>query len=358
MSEQRIKTAILGLNQQGRTLLEAAQSSGYFDIEAVADTDSALAEKTAANLKCTAYNDYRQMVTAMDSKLDRQNRLLLVAADMYTCEEHIRLAMKKKFNVLKLSPAARDYEEAARFVRLAENEAVHFVIANPYKYSQSYSALSNFLQAGRIEQIFLFTVYCNYGNEPYPAWQNDPKLAGGGVLLRNCYGIIDQLVCNFGIPEQVYCLRTNQAQDKRQRSYLTEDTAVVNMKFSDSFIGNIVASRRSNAGPAQEIFTIYGRNCVVTVTRTQMVVRDGSGNVIEQNEYKDDKLGCVTELLKNLALGILSPDENKLQSTGRENLNNMAVLGAAYLSAGTGFPEEPAKILQMPSSPDGKVVEI
>ncbi len=357
MSENRIKTAILGINQQGRTLLEAAEATGYFDIEAISDTDSALAEKTAANFKCAAYNDYRQLVTAMDSKLDRQNRLLLVAADIHNCDEHIRLAMKKKFNVLKLAPAARDYEEAARFVRLADDEAVQFVIANPSRYSESFLALRNFLLQGRIEQIFLYTAYCNFGNEPYPGWQNDPKLAGGGVLLYNCYGIIDQLISNFGIPEQVYCLRTNQAQDKRQRSYLTEDTAVVTMKFSDSFIGNLVASRRSETGPAQELLTIYGRNCVVTVTRTQMVVRDGTGNITEQNEYKDDRLGCMTELLKNLALGILSPDDNKLQSTGRENLNNMAVLGAAYLSAGTGFPEEPAKILQMPSGAIGLATE-
>ena len=55
----------------------------------------------------------------------------------------------------------------------------------------------------------------------------------------------------------------------------------------------------------------------------------------------------MTELLKNFALSILSPKESKLCSTGRENLRNMAVIESAYLSARTGFPEEPNRILQM-----------
>jgi predicted dehydrogenase len=346
MGEENFKTAILGLNQRGRMLLDAAVSAGSFDIEAVADTDSSLVEKTAAKLKCAAFNDYRQLVTAMDAKLDRDKRLLLVAADIHSCDEYIRLAIRKKFSVIKLTPAARDFEEAAKFVKLADDEGVRFVIANPTRYSGSFSALRSFLQQGRIEQIFLITAYCNFGNEQSFGWQNDPKLAGGGVLLYNCYGMIDQLVLNFGLPEQVYCLQTNQAQDKRQRLYLTEDTAVLTMKFSDSCIGSLVTTKRSDAGQAQELLTIYGKNCIVNVTRTQLVVRDGAGNVTQQTDYLDDRPGFLTSLLKHYAFCVLSPDDNKVQSSGRENLNNMAVMESANLSARTGFPEEPARILQ------------
>ncbi len=204
MSEDRLKIAMLGLSQDGRVMLDAAGEAGYFDIEAVADTDSALAERTAAKFRCLAFNDYRQLVTAMDSKLGQGRRLLLVAADMHNCDEQIRLAMKKKFNVLKLAPAARDFEEAAKFVRLADDEGVRFVIANPARYAGSFLALRDFLSQGKMEQIFLATAYCNFGDQQYPGWQNDPKLSGGGVLLYNCYRMIDQLVWNFGVPEQVY----------------------------------------------------------------------------------------------------------------------------------------------------------
>jgi predicted dehydrogenase len=350
MTQERLKIALLSPGLDGRLLLEAVGLADCFDLEAIADPDAALAEKTAAQFKTLAFDDYRQLVTTLDSKLCGCHRILLVAADMHTCDEHIRLAIRKKFNIIKLAPAARDYEEAANFVRLAEDEGVRFVIANPSRYLGSFLALKDFLAKSQIEQVFLITANCSFGQTPYPLWQNDPKLAGGGVLLYNCYPMIDQVVLNFGLPAQVYCQQTNQAPDKRQRSYLTEDTAVLTMKFSDSFIASLIASRRSGTGPAQELLTIYGKDCIAAVSRTQMTITDGLGNIRQQIQYEDNRLKCMVELLKQFALAVLSPDNNKLSSTAMDNLRNMAVLEAAYLSSRTGFPEEPARILKMPSS--------
>jgi hypothetical protein len=62
--------------------------------------------------------------------------------------------------------------------------------------------------------------------------------------------------------------------------------------------------------------------------------------------YDDDETVRMEKLLNNFALSILAPDENKLSSSGKENLNNMAVIESAYLSARTGMPEEPNRILQ------------
>ena len=349
MSEGKLKTAVLGLNEHGRLLLEAAQAADYFEIEAVADTDTNLAEKTAEEYECAAYDDYRQLITTMESSLCQESRALLVAAPIHSCDEHIRLAMKKKFNVLKMAPAARDFEEAVELVRLSEDEDVKFALANPSRYIKSFLAFREFYQQGRIEQIFLLDVFCSFGDERYPGWQSDPKLAGGGVLLHNCYQIIDQILWNFGVPQQVYSLHTNQAQDKQQRLYLAEDTAIVTMKFTDTFLANLIASRREGIGPRQEFFRLYGKDKILTVSQSQLTITDGLGDVCEQLEYDEDQISPVTECLKNFALSILLPDNNRLCSSGRENLKNMAVMESAYLSARTGFPEEPARILQMPS---------
>ncbi len=367
MSEGKLKTAVLGLNDQGRLLLEVASQIDYFEIAAVADKDTKLAESIAAEYKCTAYDDYRQLITAMDSRassgaastdLRGDSRCLLVAAGMYSCDEHIRTAMKKKFNILKLAPAARNFEEAVEFVRLAEDENIKFAVANPGRFAQSFLAFRQFLQQGRIEQIFLITAFCNVGGQPHrdpkrnsvrlatqPHWHTDPKLAGGGVLLRNCYGIIDQIILNFGTAEQVYSLNTNQAADRQQRLYLTEDTAVVTIKFTDTLIGNLIASKAF--GPRQKCLKVYGKDKILTVSNKQLTVSDGLGQRSEECEYDDDELCWYRALLENFALSILSPDENKLCSSGRENLKNMAVIESAYLSARTAMPEEPARILQM-----------
>ena len=339
MSEGKLKTAVLGLDDRGRFLLEAATQADYFVIAAVADKDASLAESTAYKYKCDHYDDYRQLI--MQNQFD----CLLVAAGIHSCDEYIKMAMKKKTNILKLAPPARNFQEAAEFVRLAEDENIKFAIANPMRFARSYLALREFLQQDRIEQIFLITSFCTAGNKHIGTWQTDPKLAGGGVLLHNCYQIIDQIVWNLATPQQVYSLNTNTAGDRQQRSYLTEDTAVVTMKFTDTFFGNLIASKVF--GPEQEILKVYGKDKILTVSNARFIISDGLGQTNEESEYDDDELICTTKLLKNFALSILLPDKNKLCSSARENLNDMAVIEASYLSARTGMPEEPGRILKM-----------
>jgi len=202
MTKGKLKAAVLGLNEKGRLLLETASNLEHFEITAVADKDGSLAEKVAAQYECAGYDDYRQLISVMDSGLrgndkkssedredDNKNRndagCLLVAAGMHSCDEYVRMAMKKKINVLKLAPVARNFEEAAELVRLAEEQDVKFAIGNPSRFAQSYLGLRQFLQEGKIEQVFLITAFCNAGDQQQPAWQTDPKLAGGGVLLHN-----------------------------------------------------------------------------------------------------------------------------------------------------------------------------
>ena len=353
MSENKLKTAILGLNDKGRLLLEAAIATDLFEIEAVADKDIKLVEKVANEIKCESFDDYRQLISSTDARFSSDNRVLLVAADTHTCEEYIKLAIKKSFNCLKLPPIARYFEEAAEFVKMSEEEGIVFSIANTGRYSKGYLALRNYIEKNKLDQIFLVTVFSTFTEPPADTWHTDPKLSGGGVLLHNCYKIIDQIVLNFGLPQQMYSLNTNQAKDRQQRLYLTEDTAVVTLKFSDTLVGNIITSRRSGIGPEQEYLRFFDTDKIMTVNDKQLNIRDGSGQVTTHEEFDDTELERMTALLKDFAMSILSPKEHKPVCTGRENLNNIAVIESAYLSARTGFPEEPARIIKMPSGISG-----
>ena len=155
------------------------------------------------------------------------------------------------------------------------------------------------------------------------------------------------------MPQQVHALNMSQASDKQQRLYLAEDTALLTMKFNDTLIGHVTAIRRSGLGPREEFLRIYGRDKVVTVSSTQLTISDGTGDTSKQSVYDNDPARNMTELLENFARSIISPDNNESSGTGRQNLRNMAVIEAAYLSARTGFPEEPGRILQMAPGPAG-----
>lgn len=352
MSENTLTAAVLGLGKDGQRLLEAAQAAGDFQIKAVADPDQQHAERMATDFQCEPYTDYRQLIV--------QNQLdcLFVAADIHLCDEHLKTALRKGFNVLKLAPPARNFEEALEYVRLAESEKVQFAIANPARFRSSYQKARTLLAQGHIRQVFLVTADGGVSSTDRPPWYTDPKLAGGGVLLHDCHQIIDQVLWNFPIPQQVYAMTTNQAPDKQQRLYLTEDTAVVSMKFTDALTGNIVATRGRDVRPGETLLKIYGKDAILAVSDNQVTLRVSAGQEDQTWQYDESGQDAMVRLLSSFARSIRTPDDHALVSSGTENLRNMAVLESAYLSARTGFPEEPARILRITGNPSGTATSI
>jgi len=341
MSEKKLKTAILGLADKGRLLLEAAANTDFLKIEAVADKDSELVQKTAAQFKCTAYDDYRSLI--MQNQFD----CLIVADPWHTCDKYVKDAIERKFNILAGPPLARNFEEAAQLVRLAEEQDIQFAMANPNCFAKGPLVMQSFIAEKKIDHIFCLTAACTIGNAPLPPWRSDPKLAGGGVLLHECYGIIDLIVSSFGIPQQVYSLNASNALDRKQRLYVTEDTAMLTMKFSDAFVATLSVVRSGVAEPQTNIIKVYGRDKSLILSGKDLIVTDDTEQITKQFKYDSNEPSAMTKILENFALSLISPDNNKLCSSALQNLNNMAVIEAAYLSARTGFPEEPARILQM-----------
>jgi predicted dehydrogenase len=341
MGEGKLNTAVLGLDEAGKVMLEAASQVELFDIEAVADTDSQLAEQTAEQYGCRAYDDYRQLIA--------QNRFdcLLVAAPTHTCDEHLRAAIKKKSSVLKLAPPARNFEEAVEFHRLSQAEGTKFAVANPWRFAETFGALREYLEQGRMEHMFLVTIRGEFPIESDSAWRSDPKLAGGGVLLHNGYGLLDQLIWNFGVPAQVYALNVSTARDRQQRLYRTEDTALVAMRFSDSFIAHltVVPAVRDAAQPG--LIEVFGKDRIVTVSAESFRISDRNECGCAQSGCECDESGRMQRALESFALSVLWPDKNPVCSSLAESLKNMAVIEAAYLSGRTGMPEEPGRVLRM-----------
>ncbi len=351
MSDKKLKTAILGLNEASGVLLEAASKAGIFEVEAVADKDSKLAERTAKQFGCVFFDDYRQLI--IQNKFD----CLIVSEGLYACEQWVREAIKGGCNVLKFSPPGRDFEEAAELVRRAEAADVKLAIANTARFRESFVEFGRYLEGGKLEHPFLITATCNVDSSGQPPWYTDPKLSGGGVLLRSCYELVDQIVLNFGVPQKVYSLNVSTAEDRQQRLYLTEDTALVTMTFGDRLIGNIVASRQEG-GEMGQCLKVYGKRGEVCVSETSFCARDFGNDKGESFQYDDNQLRAMVRLLENFGFSILRPKENKLCSSGRENLASMAVIEAAYLSARTGFPEEPARILEISPIGPGETLSL
>ena len=347
MVKDKIKTAILGLSGNGGILAQAVANAENFEIAAVADNDISTADSAAKKYKCFAFNDYRQLI--MQSEVD----CLVISSAVQGCEEHIKNAMRKKINIFKSCPAGKKFENLSELVLLADQQGVEFAIANPYRYCESFCAFKELLQRGEIEDVYLLSASLIAGEETTADWENDPKLSGGGVILHDCYQLIDQIIVNFSLPEQVYCLCTNKAQDRKQRLYLSEDTSLLTMRFSDTFFGNLIATRRAGNTETSASLKIYAKDRIITVTEKNFIVSDSNENILEARSFDYNLTDSFSHALTGFAEKLLYPDQKKLLSSGAENLYNMAVIESAYLSWRTGVPEEPARILEIESRQAG-----
>ena len=335
----KLRTAILGLNDKGLLLLDLASASEHFQIVALGDRDTNLVEKTAERLKIEPFDDYRQLVIQND--LD----CLLVAEPLYIAGEFLRAAIKKKFNILKFPPLARDFEEAEELVKLAQSRKINFAVANTNYFSQANQKLREVLKAEPIENIFMINIQCCFAVHTRHDWHIDPALAGGGVLLRNCCETIDELIANFGVASQVYSVNTNSAVDKQQRVATTEDSTTVTMKFSDTLTANLIANR--TIGGRSKQIKIFAKDKIYNLTDNSLSICDSDGKTIDEFKFKDTYEDRLKLSLDNFAMAISNPEEEKLTSPAGENLNTMALIEAAYLSAKTTMPEQPNRIYQM-----------
>lgn len=339
-----LKIAAIGLTGRIEALLDIAWAGPKFRIVAVGDTDPVCAEATARKYECDPYTDYRQLI------VQNQADLLLIGAPPHQCTELIRQALQKKMNILADWPWAVNFEQGAEYYNLARREGVLFTVAQNGRFSRSFEHIQRFLHTS-VEQsntIHLISAVCHIPIgplEPSQRWLYDPKLAGGGVLMQNCYNLIDELTLCFGLPQRVYALTLSQAPDRQQRLSLTEDTAVISMQFSDTLIAQLCASR--TLGPARQHLRIHGKDLHLTATPKEVVVCDNAGAELEKAEYKDDQLASLERLLMNLAEHLLNPKETPLYPEHSVDLNTLAVIESAYLSARTGMAEEPSHILRL-----------
>ncbi len=341
--DRKLKIAAIGLTEQAEGLLDIAWESEYYTIVAVGDERAERTEIFARKYECQAFTDHRQLIIQTDADF------LLFGGPIHLCAEFIRLGIQQKRHILKTLPPALNFEQLAEFYRSAQKEKVLFLTLQNGRFRLPFEHIRDYLSKPEPEQSWhLVSAVCHrpLGEiEPNKRWLNDPTTAGGGVLLQNCYDLIDELVLCFGLPQRVYALTVNQAPDKSQRLSLTEDTAIITMQFSDNLIAQLCSSR--TLGPARRHLRVHGKLQHLTATEEEVVIYDNSGNLLEKQDYPQDKIPSNERMFENLALSLTDPKNHTLYPEYGSDLQTFAVIEAAYLSNRTGMPEEPSRILNL-----------
>jgi len=344
MGAGKLRTGLLGLDRRGQLLLKALAQIDAFELVAIADRDAAVAAKLADQYRCTSFDDYRQFI--IQNSFD----CLIVCAGLHSCLEHVRMAVKQKSHILKWAPMARTFAEAAELAALAATGQIRFDVANPLRYCDRFYPIRQRLSDKSMDRPFLVRAFWDGGRlagtvDSHAAWMTDRELAGGGVLLYDGYGLIDHLIGGLGIPQQIYCLSRSHTSDKAI-PYLAETVAVLSVRFGDGVLAELVLMRHWDDLAGCRQVTLYAKGEVLTAECRQSGVCNHGSQAVERMEPGCDEMEMVLRLLTDYAGSLLSPDDHPFASDTKENLQVMAVIEAAYISAQTGTPESPARLLE------------
>jgi len=342
MEHGKIKVAAMGLTEPIQQMLELALALEDYQVVAVADEDVQLGQSFSRRYNCPVYVDFRRMI--MQNPAD----VLFVGAPLHLCADHIRQAIQNKCHIIKTPPAGLTFEQCASFIQLARKENVHFVVALPGRFEPAVLRLREELSHSEPDYWHLITAICHVPQgkiPPHKRWLLDPQMAGGGVLIQNSYDLLDEIVLCFGLPQQVYAQLISQAPDRQQRLSITEDNAMAIMRFTDTLVAQIVASR--TLGPARRHLRIHGKDKFITLTRDEFSISDNEGKLIDNVQFSQEQFHGMQDLLTNFARAILSPQQYALYPSPGTDLYTMAVIESLYLSARTAMPEAPSRLLDL-----------
>ncbi len=342
MANKTLRTAVLGVDPSSDALLGALQTSDLYEIVAFAHPDSETAKKTAAKLECEPYDDFRQGI------IQGEPEVVFVAGPLHQGAEHILTAMKNGAHVIKSLPPGLDFEQTAQFIKAAKKNNVHFLTLNPARFYESYQAMLDVIKEGPADSFIMVSLEffaCQKLDSLADRWLTDPQLAGGGVLLRSTWAMVDQLVRGFDLPQQVYALHTNQAPDRQQRLSITEDSSLVTMKFSDTLIATLIATR--SYGPDGSIIKVYQKDRSIHVTPTEFSIYSPEAELLEQKTYDNALETSFVKMLEAYAMYLQDPESSPLGFDETCDLRTSALIEAAYLSGKTAMPEEPARMFTL-----------
>ncbi len=331
---ERLRCGVLGLAGEGQTLLEAVAANRALELVALADPDHPALRETAETFHAPVFRDCRS------SLVEASPQAAFVALPAFQAVDALRTAAERGIAVFQLAPWAIDFEAAVGVVQLFERSGHPHVIARPWRVEPAYEPLREISPLlGRVYALEVNVTGTRVGRQ---GWRGDAQRAGGGTLFHDAYEPVDMLVTLCGLPEQVYAITAWVPGPGEPRPYDTEDAMSVLCRYTQDRMVTITSCRTADVGDWKVV--LRGSRASAEITPPRLRILDGTGQKVtekrvrQRNRYSLAVAAFTTALLEGV---------HDTSSTARQHLPTMALLQAAYLSAKTGHPESPAKLLDL-----------
>ncbi|MCS7265955.1 MAG: Gfo/Idh/MocA family oxidoreductase [Armatimonadetes bacterium] len=238
-------------------------------------------------------------------------------------------------HVLVEKPMATNLRDACQMVYAAQQKSVTLMVAQTKRYSEIYRKMKSLIVDGAIgEPIYIRAGVDSLLSELRSStnWLLKKSIAGGGVIMSNGVHLIDLLRWLVGEVNAVYALTR---QSPLNPTMDCEDVASCLLEFENEAIGDLAclyaakASPWSNAVIWGEFVLIYGTEGILHNIGDEIRLISGPERKLQIfNGFNDDPFQTELEHFHFCVLNGCEP-----LSSGRDNLNTIALIEAIYLSA-------------------------
>jgi len=341
MAEESLPVAVIGAGGAGAVILQALQQIDRVDVVGVSDKDPAAATAAGNALGVRAYVDNRSLVA------EGRPAAAFLCVPPAACPELIAACARRGVHVWMTHPLARDLAEGVAMVEQMAQAGLKLAVGTQRRFADGYRRAWQLRD--RLGKLFLGRAHYLFNWGGKLGWRGDKASAGGGALLELGYHPIDLLVWLLGLPAEVYGLvgagrRTDAASADGEPlpPYDTDDTAAAILDFAGGCMATVVTTRVS--GPVSEELGLHGRGGSLIVNSESCLLRDPDGNVLDRFVGEPGPVETVRRQAEAFADAVRSGAAH-YECSGRENLLNLAVIEAIYLSHQTRHPESPARLL-------------
>jgi predicted dehydrogenase len=340
----KVKTlpvAVIGMGGFGGLMLQGLLQSPAVKVVGVSDKDGSAAEKAGRAAGIPAYGDNRSLLA------ETHPQAVYLAVPPPAAAELIDTCAQRGIHVWKEPPLARNLDEGVALVRRMEEAGLKLAVGTQRRFAPGYRKAWELRH--QVGKMFLARGHYLFNWGPELGWRGDKASAGGGALLDLGYHPLDLMIWLLGLPDEVYgsTARGNRAApgeavNKQLPIYDTDDTAAAILRYAPGAMATVVTTRSS--GPVSEELSLHGRAGSIVANSESCTLRDPDGKVLDALRQEIGPTDLFRRQGEAFAQAVIG-GKARYECSGKENLLNLAVIEAIYLSDRTLQPETPLRLL-------------
>lgn len=334
---RRIKIAIVGCGRVSKNHFASVEKyKEDFTLVAICEIDLDLLAKNKKKYNVPGYSDIKEMF-----KKESIDVVVLCTPSGIHADQAV-IAAQFKVHVITEKPMATRWKDGVRMVKACDDAAVRLFVVKQNRLNPTLQLLKRAINEKRFGKINLVHLnvfwtrdqeYYDQGNGWRGTWEFD-----GGAFMNQASHYVDLLDWLIGPVEKVHSMMSTT------RDIEVEDTGVLNIKWRNGALGSMCVTMLTFPKNLEGSITILGEkgtarvggNAVNQIELWNFKEKKNYDKKIMAANYKTDSVYGFGHLLyyKNV-IDVLR--EKALPETdGREGLNSLELLIAAYLSARDG----------------------